>query len=66
MDPTDANTPKQTQNDGAPENTVRGMKGELLARVRELAHKIVTRVNKALRDTDAHASHPTEEKPPLP
>lgn len=38
---------------------------EVLAKVRDVARKIVEKVNKALGDTSTHSSLPTEEKKPL-
>jgi hypothetical protein len=65
MNSTDTNTQKQSLSAPGERVEFRIREQELLARVRELAQDIVERVNKALGDTSAHASLPTEEKPSL-
>lgn len=62
----DARRPEQGRSDRIGGDDLFAKEQELLAKVREVAQQIVERVNKALADTDTHASLPTEEKPALP
>jgi hypothetical protein len=59
------NTPEKLGPDVSNHSDLLGKEGELLARVRETAQRIVKRVRKTLEDTGSHQSLPTEESPPL-
>jgi hypothetical protein len=68
--PTDANPPEQGRSDDLPEAEVLTPDDELLARVKEVARRIVERVRKVAGDTQpdspALSSDPTDEHPPTP
>jgi hypothetical protein len=66
MPPEDVKPTEQGSSGQMEGETLLRKEQEVLGRARVIARRITARVKQTLKDTESHASLPTEENPPLP